>query len=125
VVSVSESLYRELKMDGASVSASVLCPGYVATSIGANSERDRPRLTAEPAQSALAAPNTRTLADTPGVFAPEYIAEQVMEAIREDRFYILATQEQFLEWMHMRHRRLEEQRNPAVPRRSLLPSSSS
>ncbi|HMO53444.1 MAG TPA: hypothetical protein PJ994_02980 [Tepidiformaceae bacterium] len=57
------------------------------------------------------------LADVPGVYGPSFVASQVFEAIRDDRFYILATQDDFLGWMKMRHDRIQDGRNPAVPRR--------
>lgn len=110
VVSVTESLYGELKRAGSLVSASVLCPGWINTDIVANSEREKPRTSGE---EALA---TTSMAAIPGVYPPSVVADRVIEAVREDRFYILATQDAFLEWMKMRHDRIEDGRNPAVPR---------
>lgn len=107
VVSISESLYGELKRTEAPVSASVLCPGVVDTDIVANSDRD------SPVPSGFAG----TMGDIPGALAPSYVAGQVIEALRDDRFYILATQDNFLGWMKMRHDRIQDGRNPAVPRR--------
>ena len=107
VVSISESLYCEMKRDGAAISASVLCPGCVSTGIIANSDHDAP----------VPSGFTGSMADIPASFEPSFVASQVFEAIRDDRFYILATQDDFLGWMKMRHDRIQDGRNPAVPRR--------
>jgi NAD(P)-dependent dehydrogenase (short-subunit alcohol dehydrogenase family) len=112
VVSVSESLYGELKGLGANVSASVLCPGFVDTGIMANSARDAPGQQRFPVVPAA----------MPGVFEPSFIAGEVFDAIRDDRFYILATQDDFLSWMRMRNQRIDEGRNPAVSSRRITPS---
>lgn len=113
VVSVSESLYRDLKIADAALSASVLCPGWVNTDLLADSARESP----SPAAPEETVPLLPSLAEVPGVYAPSFVAGQVFEAIRDDRFYILASQDDFLDWMKMRHDRIEEGRNPAVPRR--------
>jgi NAD(P)-dependent dehydrogenase (short-subunit alcohol dehydrogenase family) len=112
VVSISESLFGELRRAGAAVSASVLCPGWVDTPIVANSHRDAP------SRSGL----TGSMAEFPGAFPPSYVAEQVLDGIKEDRFYILAAQSDFLDWMRMRHRRIEDGRNPPVPRSAAEPN---
>lgn len=111
VVALSESLYRDLKTSGAAVGASVLCPGWTGTGIIANSDRDAPHPSG-------AAGSVADLPGVPDVYAPSYVAGQVFDAIRDDRFYILATQDDFLGWMKMRHDRIEDGRNPAVPRRT-------
>lgn len=107
VVAISESLYGELKREEANLSVSVLCPGWVDTGIVANSKRDAPN------PSLLEG----SMAEFPGAFPPAFVADQVLEAIRDDRFYVLAAQDDFLSWMKMRHDRIQAGRNPAVPRR--------
>lgn len=109
VVALTESLYGELKRAEAVVSASVLCPGWVNTGIAANSDREAP----------VPSGFVGSMADIPDAFPPSHVAARVMEALRDDRFYILAGQDYFLEWMAMRHRRIEDGRNPAVPRRAV------
>jgi hypothetical protein len=47
------------------------------------------------------------------------MADQVFEAVRENRFYILAAQDEMYEWTKMGHDRMWEGRNPAVPHRLL------
>ncbi len=115
VVALTETLYTELKMAEALVSASVLCPGWVNTQIMEHSARDAPG--DAPGTGAQTAVEVNSLAGAPGVYAPSYVAGEVFNAIRDDRFYILASQEDFTGWMRMRHDRIESGRNPAVPKR--------
>lgn len=86
VVALSETLYLELKMANARVSASVLCPGFVKTKIG---ESDRNRHGAAEANqgSPEFAAMIRSLIES-GV-SPESIADKVFDAIRADQFWIL------------------------------------
>ena len=93
VLSLSESLYHELKLRGARIGVSALCPELVATRIDGG-ERNRPSHLKRP--SGAGASPERDLTEqairdgiqtgTP----PERIAQRVLEGIREDRFYILA-----------------------------------
>ena len=92
VVALSEGVYIELKQGGYLPSISVLCPSFVNTNI-LGSARNRP-----PELSDTAAPMTGPVAD---VFrewfteqlrqgmSPRKVGDQVLAAIREDRFYIL------------------------------------
>jgi NAD(P)-dependent dehydrogenase (short-subunit alcohol dehydrogenase family) len=91
VVGLSETLYKELAVQGANVGVSVLCPGWVKTNIG-DSERNRPAdLRREPEPEA---PDSTALRDllsqmlTTGM-APADVADHVVAAIREKRFYVL------------------------------------
>ena len=94
VLSLSESLYRDLVVRQAKVSASVLCPGAVDTKIF-ESERNRP---AELAPAGGALPESRVAAGGQGQFPPEEMAQQVFDAVRANRFYVLATQPAVIEW---------------------------
>ncbi len=113
VVALTESLYKEFKVDGARLSASVLCPGWVATNIGANTRRELPggHLLPPPPPGAAT-----SMVDS---YTPAEIAQAVVEGIREDRFYLLPAQSYFHDWMKLRFDRIMEGRNPAVPRRWL------
>lgn len=89
VVALSETLHHEMAMRGGKVGVSVLCPEGVATGI-ADSERnrpagDRPAPTAE--QAMVAAGLKGVIAQG---LAPSVMAERVVGAIRERRFYVLA-----------------------------------
>ena len=92
VVSISESLYIQLRRQETQVSASVLCPGPVQTRI-AESERNRPaalRATAASVQAPEhATARVRATERIQQGMAPQAVAQHVWEAIRDDRFYIL------------------------------------
>ncbi len=91
VLSLSESVYHELKMRGAKIGVSALCPELVATNID-NASRNRPatlqRKQAPPTESASveAALSSFIMTGTP----PATIAQRVLQAIRDERFYILS-----------------------------------
>lgn len=115
VLSLSESLYKDLATTTAKVSASVLCPGSVTTNIFA-ADRNRPAqlsdaTTGEVAQGRPTFPENS--------FPPTEMANRVFEAVRENRFYVLAAQDEMYEWTKMGHDRMWEGRNPAVPHRLL------
>ncbi len=92
VVSLSEVLARDLEAAEARVSVSVLCPGFVRTRI-AESQRNRPAHLTDPAsakrgpEGSAAANVVRDLVD--GGTSPEQVAECVVDAIRQRRFYVL------------------------------------
>ncbi len=89
VVAISECLHHELQMAGAAVKVSVLCPGFVRTRI-MESERNRPAELADAAQRSEAA-QAFHMAFRGMVEAgksPEEIAAGVVDAIREERFWI-------------------------------------
>jgi NAD(P)-dependent dehydrogenase (short-subunit alcohol dehydrogenase family) len=116
VLSLSESLYRDLLIRQTKVSASVLCPGAVRTNIF-QAERNRPAVL-EPAEGAPPVSGLATAySDTS--FPPEEMAEQVFEAVRANRFYVLVAQPEMLEWTRMGHERMWQGKNPAVSHRLL------
>jgi len=90
VVALSECLYHELRVKGSRVGVSVVCPEGVATRID-EASRNRP---AEQRGAGGLTPEgelvMKALAETvrKGV-TPEVIAERTLNAIREDRFYVL------------------------------------
>jgi NAD(P)-dependent dehydrogenase (short-subunit alcohol dehydrogenase family) len=92
VVALSESLYNDLRVMEAMIGVSVLCPGWVDTNI-IDADRNRP---AELARTADAIPNTqreqidnvvRNLLKTG--LQPSAVADQVLEAIQEDKLYVI------------------------------------
>ncbi|MBA4179910.1 MAG: hypothetical protein C0506_04905 [Anaerolinea sp.] len=116
VLSLSESLYKDLIVRQTKVSASVLCPGAVTTRIFA-AERNRPADAGTAERHALA---SRGATAFPGdSFPPEEMADRVFSAVRENRFYILGAQDVMYEWTKMGHDRMWAGRNPAVPRKLL------
>ncbi len=87
VVALSELLAKELELAAARVKVSVLCPGFVRTNI-LTSDRNRPAHLRNPAGVDWPAPDDAA-ADIAGGAPPEEIADLVLAAIRQERFYIL------------------------------------
>jgi len=111
VVAMSEVLAKELELARAKVGVSVLCPGFVKTAIS-RSERNRPgeQRDNQPSNANLGAV-MRQLVDA-GV-PPESIAERVVTAIREPRFYIL-THPELQPALEHRQRDILEGRQPGI-----------
>ena len=116
VVALSENLYLTLQHRKALINVSVLCPGFVKTDI-LNSGRNRPsELQNEPvepspeAQAARAFMNAAIDAGLP----PSQVADQVFEAIKEERFYIL-TDLRWTEAIRQRVENLVRLENPQSP----------
>jgi NAD(P)-dependent dehydrogenase (short-subunit alcohol dehydrogenase family) len=93
VVAISECLFHELTLAaGGKVKVSVLCPGWVKTNI-ADAERNRPEsLKGRPAgqrgpQEQMMETMMRQL--IAGGMPPSEVADMVLAAIREERFWIL------------------------------------
>jgi NAD(P)-dependent dehydrogenase (short-subunit alcohol dehydrogenase family) len=114
VLSLSESLYKDLVIQQTKVSASVLCPGAVTTNIF-TAERNRPPEPGGAGGPQLDPVSSSSLPDDS--FPPADMADQVFAAVRENRFYVLAAQPVMYEWTKMGHDRMWEGKNPAVPRR--------
>lgn len=86
VLSLTETLYNDLRARNAKISASVLCPGIVRTNID-KAERNRPRELAEAAAEPTAPRPTSGMIQRG--MDPANVAEIVFESVRDDRFYIL------------------------------------
>jgi len=98
VVTLSETLQRELQIVGAPIRVSVLCPGVVQTNIF-ESQRNRPEnLRGEGSQGFEALMQNGADPGALGAFgqviAPEAVADDVHDAVVNDRFYILTHPEQ-------------------------------
>lgn len=89
VVSLTETLYQDLRLVSDQVSASVLCPYFVPTGIS-QSHRNKPTDLAseKPTQSQLIGQAMTDKAVTSGKVTAADVAEKVFDAMREDRFYI-------------------------------------
>ena len=91
VVALSEGLYLELKATGSPVRVSALCPGFVKTNL-AKGQKWTERLGDEPgaAQTPMAQMMDAVLAQgvEEGIEATD-VADQVVDAIRTERFWIL------------------------------------
>lgn len=116
VVSLTETLYHDLKNVSGQVSCSLLCPAFVPTGI-ANAERSRPgdlRNDVPLTRSQQAADLQLQRAVRSGKLTPADVAKATFDAVREGRFYIL-THTQILASVKLRHEDIETLRNPTDP----------
>lgn len=88
VVAATECLYHELRAQNAPIGVSVLCPAFVDTGIS-NSERNRPAELAESNPQADQYSERLRRAIKSGKLTAEDIARITIEAVKNDRFYIL------------------------------------
>jgi NAD(P)-dependent dehydrogenase (short-subunit alcohol dehydrogenase family) len=113
VVAITEDLYRTVKLAGFPVGVSVVCPGWVNTSI-LDAERNWPdRLGGPPPpaiQSDVVDPRLReTLRNAT---APEVVAALVADAVEADRFWVF-TESEFLEIAVRRWTTIGQREDPA------------
>ncbi|MFM1987914.1 MAG: hypothetical protein RJA99_871 [Pseudomonadota bacterium] len=116
VVSLSETLYHDLRMVNAKVGVSVLCPAFVPTGINA-SDRNRPADLANeapptPSQQALKAQLDKAVSS--GKITAEQVGAITFDAIREERFYVI-THEKMMPSIELRLHDVVERRNPTDP----------
>ena len=117
VVTLSESLHRELALVGSALKVSVLCPAWVKTRL-MDADRNRPAglrnapgVGGRQPQAAALEQAVRQLISA-GT-NPAEIADHVIAAIRDERFYVLPHPE----WKEQVRARMEgilEERNPSV-----------
>jgi NAD(P)-dependent dehydrogenase (short-subunit alcohol dehydrogenase family) len=90
VVALSESLHHDLRERNSKVGVSVLCPAYVPTGI-VDSERNRPKELAASTKSeqTLAREAMLRKAVKSGKVSADQVAQAVVAAIKDERFYIL------------------------------------
>lgn len=121
VVRITEALYYQLGQSQSRLKASVLCPGIINTRI-LSSARNRP----EHLQNEGGLPSGEELerqareADeawhSPTGLPPEEVAEQVLQAIRDEQLYIL-TRDVPLDRIRERTEQIVEMRNPPIEAR--------
>jgi NAD(P)-dependent dehydrogenase (short-subunit alcohol dehydrogenase family) len=90
VVALSETLYHDLRERHCAVGVSVLCPAYVPTGI-ADSERNRPvgvEATAKTGET-LAREAMLKKAVASGRLSADDVARAVVQAVKDERFYVL------------------------------------
>ena len=114
VVTLSETLYRELAAVGSQVKVSVLCPAWVTTRLG-DAERNRPAELRNPERDKTAAEEAidqavRGFLDS-GI-STEQVATAVVDAIKEEKLYIL-THPESVEAVRARMEDIVEGRNPS------------
>ncbi|MGQ0545011.1 MAG: SDR family NAD(P)-dependent oxidoreductase [Betaproteobacteria bacterium] len=90
VVTLSESLYHDLRERGSRVGVSVLCPAYVPTGI-ADSERNRPagHAKGQLSKETLEKQVMLRKAIASGRLSADDVARAVVAAVKAERFYIL------------------------------------
>ena len=114
VLALSEVLYHELRGLGARIGVSALCPEAVATRID-DAERNRPvalRIQSGPLPPDVELVNGALRAAVASGIPPHVIADRVLRAIKEDRFYVLSDDDA---WRRSCESRLEDirlTRNP-------------
>jgi NAD(P)-dependent dehydrogenase (short-subunit alcohol dehydrogenase family) len=111
VVTLSETLFGELAVEGSQVGVSVLCPGWVNTRIH-EADRNRPGGPLETAPAIegidLREAITNLLANG---LDPAHVADKVIDAVQTKRFYVLT----HAEWKPMiaaRMQRIIDEENP-------------
>jgi NAD(P)-dependent dehydrogenase (short-subunit alcohol dehydrogenase family) len=113
VVTLSETLYAELRAQQARIGVSVLCPAWVPTAIH-TSERNRPERfgTATPPSAASAAYHARmSQAVKSGRLTAEDMASAVFDAVAADRFYVIP-HARIKQAIRLRMEDILEERNP-------------
>lgn len=117
VVSLSETLYQDLSLVTDQVHAHVLCPFFVPTGIH-KSERNRPEAFADPkakpTRSQLLAQAMSDKAVTSGRVTAAQVAGKVMDAVRDNGFYIYS-HPKALGSVQVRLEDVMQQRNPSDP----------
>ena len=90
VVSLTETLYQDLHLVTDQVDCSVLCPYFVPTGIHESHRNRPPELAAEtkPTPSQMIAQAMSAKAVTSGKVTAAEVARKVLDAVRDQRFYI-------------------------------------
>lgn len=115
VVSLSETLYQDLRLVTGQVGASVLCPYFVPTGIS-QSQRNRPAGLAEerPTRSQLIGQAMTDKAVGSGKVTAAQVAQSVFDAMAADQFYIFSHLKA-LGNVQNRMQSILKQANPADP----------
>ncbi|MDG2111853.1 MAG: SDR family NAD(P)-dependent oxidoreductase [Actinomycetota bacterium] len=118
VVALSETLAFELAEEGSKLGVSVLCPGWVRTALG-TSDRNRPEalavsFTTEQAQRVAARRQKIAELFAREAIEPTDVAEMVLDAIRERRFYVFTHPDMTPE-VQARFDRIVAGSNPSAP----------
>jgi NAD(P)-dependent dehydrogenase (short-subunit alcohol dehydrogenase family) len=117
VVALSESLHHELALSGAKLKVSVLCPAVVNTRIG-DSERNRPAELRNAGAEGAKSPQMEVMEKAfrqllATGLPPEQVAEAVLQAIRDESFYII-THPETKDRLRARMADILEGRNPTL-----------
>jgi NAD(P)-dependent dehydrogenase (short-subunit alcohol dehydrogenase family) len=116
VVTMTESLFHDLRVVNSKIGASVLCPAFVPTGIS-HSDRNRPaNLASEiaPTASQIAAQKSGEKAVSSGKLSAADVSNQVFDAIRNNQFYIF-THPKIMPSVGLRFEDIMQGRNPSDP----------
>jgi NAD(P)-dependent dehydrogenase (short-subunit alcohol dehydrogenase family) len=114
VVALSECLHQELQLTGSKLRVSVVCPGWVNTQI-VESDRNRPGgvLSEEETDALFGMVRESLRATMPTAMAPSKVADLVVNAVRNNKFYVLPHQT----WKSMIETRMDDildERDPTL-----------
>jgi NAD(P)-dependent dehydrogenase (short-subunit alcohol dehydrogenase family) len=112
VVAMSESLYHDLKARGSQLNASVLCPGWVRTSLV---ESDRNRKNAPHLSEKTSRTRQRFQDGINTGIEPQDVGRMVVDAVRQERFYI-HTHPELLDQVSARFEAISDAKRPALSR---------
>ena len=115
VVALSETIHLRLAEEKAKVKVSVLCPGFINTRL-VDAGRNRPvELQGHPVAKQLGLEGEQRVHKMRQVLqegmSPSQVADYVVEAIREEKFYIL-THPEFKKEIETRMENILQERNP-------------
>jgi NAD(P)-dependent dehydrogenase (short-subunit alcohol dehydrogenase family) len=117
VVSLSETLYQDLKLVTDQISASVLCPFFVPTGIS-QSHRNRPdefkQSGVKPTKSQLIGQAMNDQAVGKGKVSAADVAQKVFDAVQAGQFYVYSHPKS-IGSVQMRLEDIMQQRNPTDP----------
>ncbi len=120
IVSISETLYLELKQLNARIGVSILCPGIVRSRV-LEAERNRPSELQNPSDETASSPEYQVTIKSfqegmmQNAMPAEECAEIVFQAIEQNRFYIL-TDTKYKEDIKTRMENILQDRNPEFPK---------
>lgn len=123
VMSISESLYREMVHGGLPIGVSVILPNAVLTTITRSEERRPERLKAPASRDNTPAWVEEVMGQTRGAgIAPAEAAQRILRGIRDGSYYIFTHESNERLASQAKHRAADiaERRNPRVRPRSML-----
>lgn len=114
VVTLSECLHHELQLTGSKLRVSVVCPGWVNTQV-IESDRNRPGgpVNDEDLDPLFGMVRASLRATMPNAMPPSEVASLVVDAVRNNKFYVLPHQS----WKPMIETRMQdilEERDPSL-----------
>ena len=110
IMTLSETLYHELRLKKSKIGISVLCPGHVRTQI-LEAERTRPIELRNPPNYKTDSHQYRKIIEE-GML-PQRVADYVFSAIKDNKFYIF-THLEFKKKMQIRMEDILQERNPTL-----------